>query len=384
MSRRLSALLTIADVEAAAARRLPVPIFDMIAGGSGDEVSLRRNRTAFENVSLLPHACIDVRDRDLSTMVLGQRISMPLMVGPTGFQRMAHRDAELAVARAAGAAETIFGLSSISSYPFGDIGAAATGPAWFQLYPSAFQGKLPETLARIREAGFYALCITVDSAVSGIRERDARHRITLPLRFSPRLAFEIARRPGWAIDFLRGGIGRGSHGMGPRRVSLADAATLMQKSAASVTLDDLATIRKLWNGPLVVKGILRGADCPPLLKLGADGIVVSNHGARFLDTVPASISVLPEVVDAVNDQAEVFLDGGVRRGVDVIKALAMGARACLVGRPYLYGLAAGGEAGVARVLEIFRLEIDRALALVGARRPSELDRSFLRFEDLPR
>lgn len=380
LERRLSRLLNIADVEAAAARRLPVPIFDMIAGGSGDEVSLRRNRSGFARLTLLPHACQDVTERDLSVTVLGKRISMPLMVAPTGFQRMAHRDAELAVARAAGRAGTIYALSSITSYAFPDVAAAATGPGWFQLYPSAFKGRLPEAIAQIKEAGFYALCVTVDGAVSGIRERDARHQITLPLRMSPRLFYEVACRPRWALDFLRGGIGRGSQGMGARRVSLADAATVMHRSAASITLADLRAVRKQWDGPLIIKGILRGEDCEDLINLGADGIVVSNHGARFLDTVSSTISALPQVVNAVNGRAEVFLDGGVRRGVDVIKAIGLGARACLIGRPYIYGLAIGGEAGVAHVLEIFRREIDRALALVGCKTPSQLDRSYVGIE----
>jgi len=382
-NRRLASLITIADVEKAAARRLPVPIFDMIAGGSGDEVSLRRNRSGFDRLSLLPHACADVNNRDLSTTILGQHVSMPLMVGPTGFQRMAHRDAEIAVARGAHAAGTMYGLSSITSYAFADIAAAAPGPGWFQLFPSAFQGRLPEAIAEIKAAGFAALCVTVDSPVSGIRERDARHKLTLPLKFSPKLALQVASRPGWALDFLRGGIGRGSQGMGARRVSLAAAATMMMNSGSPVTHEHLREVRRLWDGPLVVKGILRGEDCEALVNLGADGIVVSNHGARFLDTVPATISQLPQVVDAVNGRAEVFLDGGVRRGVDVVKALALGARACLIGRPYIYGLAVGGQPGVEHVLEIFRREIDRALALVGCRTPAEIDRSYISVEPWP-
>ncbi len=379
LERRLARLINMADVEAAAARRLPVPIFDMIAGGSGDEVSLRRNRSGFGRLTLLPHACQDVSDRDLSVTVLGQRISMPLMVGPTGFQRMAHREAEVAVAKAAGKAGTVYALSSVTSIAFADIAAAAPGPGWFQLYPSAFKGRLPEAIAQIKEAGFYALCVTVDGAVSGIRERDARHQITLPLRMTPRLIYEVAKRPGWALDYLRGGIGRGNQGMG-RRVSLADAATVMHKSAASVTHDDLRAVRKLWDGPLIIKGILRGEDCEELINLGADAIVVSNHGARFLDTVPSTISALPRIAEAVNGRAEVYLDGGIRRGVDVVKAIALGARACLIGRPYIYGLAVGGEAGVAHVLEIFRREIDRGLALVGCKSPSQLDRSYVGIE----
>lgn len=379
-NRRFASLINVADVEAAAARRLPVPIFDMIAGGSGDEVSLGRNRSGFERLALLPHACVDVNNRDLSTTILGQKVSMPLMVGPTGFQRMAHRDAEIAVVRAAHAAGTIYALSSITSYAFADIAAAAPGPGWFQLYPSAFRGRLPEAIAEFKAAGFTALCVTVDSAVSGIRERDARHNITLPLGFSPKLAWQVATRPGWAIDFLRGGIGRGSQGMGARRVSLATAARVMMQAASSVTHDDLREVRRLWDGPLVIKGVTRGEDCEALINLGADGIVVSNHGARFLDTVPGTISSLPGVVDAVNGRAEVFLDGGIRRGVDVVKALALGARACLIGRPYIYGLAVGGQPGVEHVLEIFRREIDRALALVGCRTPGDIDRSHVGVE----
>ena len=375
--RKLAGLVSVGDVERAAQKRLPGPVWDMIEGGAGDEITLRRNRTAFDDLVLIPHAFADVASRDLSVSVLGQPVSMPLLLCPTGFQRMAHRDAELAVASAAGAADTVFVLSTITSYEFSAVAKAATGPRWFQLFPSVFANDLAGTLARVAEAGYYALCVTIDSPVGGNRDRDARNRVSLPLRPRPRLLAQVARRPTWAVSFVAGGVGRGSQGMGSQRISLADTATRIQRTATSVTLADLARIRELWSGPLVVKGILRGEDCPPLVDLGVDGIVVSNHGARFLDTVPATITALRAVVEAVDGRAEVYLDGGVRRGVDVIKALALGARACLVGRPYIYGLAVGGEQGVSRVLEIFRTEIDRALALVGCCRPSELDPSYV-------
>jgi isopentenyl diphosphate isomerase/L-lactate dehydrogenase-like FMN-dependent dehydrogenase len=237
-----------------------------------------------------------------------------------------------------------------------------------------------DLLTRAQRTGFRALAVTIDTALTGLRERDQRNRLTVPLRITPRLMAQVALRPAWAIDFVRGGAGRGAQGYGEMRRTLKTLGERIQATNYPVTVEDLRWLRAHWKGPLLVKGVLRGDDCARLLAAGVDGIIVSNHGGRQLDSVPATIQALPEVVEAVGGRAEVFVDGGFRRGTDVAKALALGARAVLIGRPYLYGLAAGGQPGVERVLEIFHAELSHTLALLGCTRPQDLDRSFVAIE----
>jgi len=378
-------LVNVDDFRLAARRRLPRTAFDAIDGGSGDETALRRNRSAFGEILLRPSVMADVRERDISTTVLGQRISMPLLIGPAGYARMGHREGELAAARAAADAETIYALSTVSSYELEDVARASNGPKWFQLYPPGDRGACESLLARAHDAGYEALAVTVDTAVEGLRERDRRHRLAVPLRMTPRLMMQGATRPRWALDYLRGGAGRGAQGIGaaflqergprPEPRSLRDAGRAIAATARSITEEEIRFIRDTWKGPLLIKGVMRAEECKRLIAVGADGIVVSNHGGRQLDGVLATIEALPEVVDAVAGQAEVFVDGGFRRGTDVVKALALGARACLIGRPYLYGLAVGGQAGVRHVLEIFRTEIDQTMALLGCATVTALDAS---------
>ncbi len=300
---------------------------------------------------------------------------MPVLLGPAGYQRMAHRDAELAVARAAGAAGAGFALSTVSSYKLEDVAAEASGPKWFQLYfPPG--GRSPEKIIRrAAAAGFDALCVTIDTPTKGLRERDSRNNFSVPLRISPKLLAQGAIRPSWALDFMRGGVGRGSLGFNRKVLSMKEAGNALSSALRPVTEDDIRLVRELWDGPLVIKGVLRGDQAARLVDLGADGIVVSNHGGRQLDTATSTIEVLPEVVEAVAGRAEVYLDGGVRRGTDVAKALALGARAVLIGRPYLYGLAVGGEAGVRRVLDIMQDETENALGLLGCINVDEVERS---------
>jgi len=378
-------LVNVEDFRRAARRRLPRIAFDAIDGGAGDEAALRRNRSAFAEILLRPSVMADVRERDISTTVLGRRISMPLLVGPAGFARMGHRDGELAAARAAADAETIYALSTVSSYELEDVARASNGPKWFQLYPPGERGACESLLARAHDAGYEALAVTVDTAVEGLRERDRRHRLAVPLRMTPRLIMQGATRPRWALDYLRGGAGRGAQGIGaaflqergprPEPRSLRDTGRAIAATARSITEEVIRFIRDAWNGPLLIKGVMRAEECKRLVALGADGIVVSNHGGRQLDGVLATIEALPEIVHAVDGQAEVFVDGGVRRGTDVVKALALGARACLIGRPYLYGLAVGGQAGVRHVLEILRTEIDQTMALLGCATVAAVDES---------
>jgi isopentenyl diphosphate isomerase/L-lactate dehydrogenase-like FMN-dependent dehydrogenase len=371
------------DFRAAARRRLPRIAFDAIDGGAGDEVTLRRNRSAFDEIALRPRVLADVRERSIATTVLGSPVSMPLLVGPAGFARMGHRDGEIAVARAAADAGTVYALSTVASYPLADVARASDGAKWFQLYPPGDPGECRELLGRVRDSGYGAVMVTVDTAVEGLRERDRRHHLALPMRITPRLVAQGATRPRWALDYLRGGVGRGRQGMdaaflverGPRPAprSLKDMGRAIAATARSITEDELRFIREAWDGPLLVKGVMRADECRRLIDLGVDGIVVSNHGARQLDGVLAAIEALPEVVDAVAGDAEVFVDGGFRRGTDVVKALALGARAVLAGRPWLFALATGGQAGVRQWLEIMRIEIDQTMALLGCASIEDID-----------
>jgi isopentenyl diphosphate isomerase/L-lactate dehydrogenase-like FMN-dependent dehydrogenase len=376
-------LLNLEDVREAARRRLPRTAFDVIDGGAGDETTVRRNREAFRDIGLRPRALADTTFRDISVTLFGHRVSMPLLLDPCGFARVAHGEGELAAARAAAAAGTIFSLSTATSYPLELVAGAGDAPKWFQLYAPADRAECAALIQRAQSVGYQALAVTIDTAVGGLRERDKRNRLNVPLRMTPRLFAEGARRPRWAIDFMRGNVGRGGMGVvGPRGFgggrlrpfrSLKDAGHAIAASARPIIASDIEFIRDQWKGPLLVKGVQRGDECDQLIELGVDGIIVSNHGGRQLDTGRATIEILPEVVRAVDGRATVLIDGGFRRGTDVVKALALGAQAVLVGRPYLYGLAVGGEAGVRHVLELLRFEIDQTMALLGCSTVAELD-----------
>ena len=382
---RLSRAVNLADVRELARRRLPRPVFDTIDGGADDEVTLRRNHAAFQDLLLTPRPFVDVTTRSAGTQVLGQPVALPVLLAPTGGARVAHRHAELAVAAAAAARNTVYVQSTVTSYALEDVAAAAGGQAWYQLYLPADRSQTPAMLDRVAAAGYRALVLTVDTAVFGGRERDRRNGTLLPIRIRPRLALQGATRPAWALDFVRGAARLPGPLAGTRGLSVRATQEQVLASPSPVTWADLATVRALWSGPLVVKGVLGPETCQRLVDEGVDGVVVSNHGGRQLDGVPATIEALPSVVDALAGRAEVFLDGGVRRGTDVLKALALGATAVLIGRPYLYGLAAGGQAGVEKVLDLLHLEIDRALALTGCATVADVDeRLVTRIGQVPR
>jgi isopentenyl diphosphate isomerase/L-lactate dehydrogenase-like FMN-dependent dehydrogenase len=355
------------------ARRLPRAIFDAVDGGAGDEVTLRENRRAYERIAFAPPALADAGSRDLTTTILGDPVSMPLLLAPCGMARMLNSAGELAVARAAGKAGTIFAVSGVSSYPLEDIAGVATGPLWYQLYLLSDREATTAKLARARTAGYRVLCVTVDATIAALRERDVRNGLEIPPALSLRLVVGALRKPSWLAAFVRGEVG--DAGLGAR-VAVRDFVTTIRQ-LIGVTSDELRWIRERWEGPLVVKGVMRGDDCEELLRLGVDGIVVSNHGGRQLDGARATIEILPEVVEAVNGRVEVFVDGGVWRGSDVVKAVALGARAVLIGKAYMFGLAAYGEAGVDRVLEIFRVELDRTLGMLGCSCVADLNPSLL-------
>jgi L-lactate dehydrogenase (cytochrome) len=370
-----------------ARRRLPRAIFDYVDGGAEDEITLRSNEQAFEDVALVPRVLVDVSDRDLSTSVCGIPVRSPVLLAPTGLAGMIHPDGELAAATAAARHGTISMLSSGSTYTIEEVAAGSAAPPWLQLYPlrdRAFYGALVE---RAAAAGFAGLCLTVDVPLGGNRERDLANGMTLPPKLTFSNMVDTLRRPGWVARTVR-----------HRRVVAQALANeddqppglmfLLQKASfaagqtlaalnPSVTWDDLRWVRERWKGPLAVKGLLRAADALRAVELGADAIVVSNHGGRQLDGAEASFHALPAVVDAVGDKADVILDGGVRRGSQVVKALCVGAKACMIGRPWLYGLGARGVAGVDDVLDIFNREISVVLALLGQPSVRALDRTYL-------
>ncbi|MFE2995737.1 alpha-hydroxy acid oxidase [Nocardia sp. NPDC059246] len=364
------------DFQRLARKRLPRPVFDTLEGGAGDEVSLRRNRSAFDRIEFRPRPLVDVAKRDLSTTVLGEHLSMPIMLAPTGAGRVARSGAELAVARAAARADAVYMQSTVTAFPLEDVAACTSAKLWFQLYLPRTPEETADLLRRVKAAGYRTLSITIDTAVFGNRERDARNKLLSRPPWHPQMLATGLTRPAWAMDFLRGNFGPWRPG-GRSRLSLEQTRETIMSSSYSVTWDDIELVRSLWDGPLLVKGLMRGDECDRLVAAGVDGVVVSNHGGRQLDGVPATVDVLSEVVDAAAGRLEVFLDGGIRRGNDVAKALCLGAAGVFVGRPYLYGLAAGGEEGVVRVIELLRAELDRAMALLGAATIADLDSSLV-------
>lgn len=353
--------LSVYDFEALAKERMPPHLWDYVEAGAADQVTLRRNRAAFDEITINPRFLVDVSKRDLSTTVLGREISFPVMVAPAGGQRHVHPEGERATARAAGAAGSIMVLASNSGYSIEEVAEAATGPLWFQL--SHYGDEVTELLVtRAESAGYLAICLTVDSPVPSIRERDIRNR------FSPQ------REPGWGS--LRDYPEFMERNEVLRRYKYGDPneAAGTPPEPPLLTWERLEWLRSLTGLPLVIKGIRTAEDALLCAEHGVDGIVVSNHGARHFDGTLSSIETLPAIRDAVADRLEVYLDSGVRRGVDVVRALALGARAVLIGRPVFWGLAVNGEDGVRRVLEILRAEFSRAMGYCGGTRVAEIHR----------
>lgn len=377
----LSRCHNIDDLRALARRRLPAPMFHYMDGGADDEQTLARNRRAFDDVRLAPRCLVDVSAIDTRTRVLGADVELPLMLAPTGMSRLFHRDGELAAARAAAAHGVYYSLSTVASRSIEEVAAVNAGPKLFQLYVLKDRVLNAEFMARSRAAGYTAMCLTVDVPVAGNRERDLRTGMTLPPRLGLRSVVDVLRRPAWVWDHLRSAplelanVAARAGLAGRKAISLME--YINAQFDATLTWDDAAEMISTWGGPFAIKGIMRGDDARRAADAGASAVIVSNHGGRQLDGAPGAFDCLRDVLDAVGDRVEVILDGGVRRGTHVLKALALGARACMTGRCYLYGLGAGGEAGVRRALTLLGDEIRRDMALLGCRRVSALDRDFL-------
>jgi 4-hydroxymandelate oxidase len=359
--------LTVRDLHDLAVERLPRMAYDYYASGSEDETTLAENEAAWARVRLRPRCLVDVSVRDLSTTVLGRRVSMPVLVAPTAFQRMAHPDGELATARAAAALGTIMALSTLATSTLEDVAASydaergALGGRWFQLYVYRDRGVTRALVERAESAGYDALALTVDAPFLGRRLRDVRNGFALPA--------------GLSVANLVG------HGKGAVREALGDsglAAYVASMLDPSLTWRDLEWLRSITRLPVIVKGVVRADDARLAAEHGASAVVVSNHGGRQLDGAIATADALPEVVDAARDALEVYVDGGLRRGTDVLKALALGARAVLVGRPVLWGLACDGAAGVASALGMLRAELDLAMALAGCASASDVTPDMVR------
>jgi L-lactate dehydrogenase (cytochrome) len=375
-------VVCIEDFRPIARRRIPRAVFDYLDGGAEGEVTLRENCRAFQDVTFRPRHAVALGKCDLGVRVLGFDLALPFLLAPVGYSRLMHPGGEVAAARAAGAAGTAYILSTISGHKLEDVKAGSSGPVFYQLYLMGGRGAAEAAIDRARVAGFSALVVTIDTAVSGIRERDYHNGMKELISGSvfEKIPYipELLKHPGWLMGYLRDGGLPGLPnviipGRGPMPLVDINAAL----AAAAVTWADLRWIREHWKGPIVVKGVLTGDDGRRAVDEGAAAISVSNHGGRQLDCVPASVRALPEVVKAVKDQVEVLMDGGVRRGTDVVKAICMGARAVLCGRAYAYGLAAAGEAGVTRAIEILRTDVERTLRLLGCASIAALDRSYV-------
>lgn len=365
-----------------AQRRLPRSVFDYLDGGADAEITLAENCRVFRDVMFRPRSAVAIGDCDLKTRVLSHELSFPAILAPVGYSRLMHPEGEIAAARAAGKLGTGYILSTISGHKLENVKAASQGPVWYQLYLLGGREAAEGSIDRARRAGFSALVITVDTPVAGLRERDPRNGMKELLGPSqlakiPYLP-NILAHPGWLTGFLLdGGVPKLENvvipGKGP--MPLLDVGSAL--ASATVTWGDLRWIREVWSGPIIVKGLLTADDARRAADEGASAVVVSNHGGRQLDSVFPTLRALPEVVAAANGQLEVLMDGGIRRGSDIVKALCLGARAVLIGRAYAYGLGAAGPEGVDKALEILRSDVERTMRLLGCPSIAALDRSYI-------
>lgn len=375
------------DLREIAKRRLPKGLFEFVDRGTEDEVSLKNNRAVFERIRLKTHTLVDVSARNQGVTLFGRQHKMPILIAPTGIAGLLWHEGEIALARAAKEAGIPFTLATGSMTAMEKVAEQAGGTLWFQLYMWPDRSMSHKLVARARAAGFEALVVTVDGVASGNREYNLRNGFTIPFSFTRKNVTDVLMHPGWLVNVLAKYVfttGMPRYENYPSEIKYKVTAKPMGRSQMrndSLNWDDLRDLRKMWPGRLIVKGILHPQDAVMAADCGADGVVVSNHGGRNLDTAISPIEVLPEVVDAVGKRLTVLVDSGFRRGTDVVKALALGAHAVQIGRSTLYGIAASGLPGAQRALGIFREEIDRVMALIGCRSVAELSPELLHFAD---
>lgn len=379
---RLTDCHNIEDFRDLARRRLPAPIFHYIDGGADDEVTLARNTDAFDDWDLVPSVLAGMNDVDLTTTVLGRELKSPLFLAPTAMHRMFHHEGEPAVARVAGRYGTMYGISTLATTGIEEMGALTDGPKLFQLYVHKDREMTFDLVDRCRTSGFDALALTVDTIVGGNRERDLYTGFTTPPKLTLASLLSFALHPHWSLNYLARdplvleNIVRYLKSGGDLSYTVVE--YINTHLSSNISWDDAAQIRERWGGPFAIKGIVSADDARRAVDIGATAIMVSNHGGRQLDGSLSALDALVDIVDTVGDQVEVILDGGIRRGTHVLKALALGAKACAGGRLYLYALAGGGEAGVERAMQLLHNEITRDMMLMGCKRIADMDRSKVR------
>jgi L-lactate dehydrogenase (cytochrome) len=382
MSLAAPHVVTISDLRRLARARLPDAVFGYLDGAADDEVTLKDSEAAFREVYFKPRFAVATPACDLSVTILGHRLELPFILAPIGYSRLMHPRGELAASAAAGRAGTAYILSTMSGHTIEAVKAQSPGPTFYQLYLAGGRGAAEAAIARAKAAGYTALFVTIDTPVAGNRERDVRNGMKELMGKNPfaKLPFlpNILAHPRWLASFIADGMTRPFPnivipGVGP--LQAIDVAAALE--SAQVSWTDLKWIRDAWGGPIVIKGVITADDARRAVDHGAEGIVVSTHAGRQLDTVPGSIRVLPGVVEAVKGKTTILFDGGIRRGAHVVKAMAMGADACLLGRGYAYGMAAAGQVGIARAVEIFTADIIRTLKLLGCPSIAALDSSYI-------
>lgn len=370
------------DFRGMAKRRIPSPLFHYIDGGADDESTLARNTKAFDDFDLIPNGLADVANVDLSTNILGQKVNSPLFLAPTGMSRLFHHDGERAASRAAEKFGQYYSLSTLSSVSIEEIGGLTESPKMFQIYIHKDRGLTNELIERCKKANFNSLCLTVDTIVAGNRERDLRTGMTMPPKFTPSSLLGFAMRPRWVYNYLTHESFKLANLEGKTEKGSKEAIPLVDyvnsQFDTNLCWDDAKKAIDEWGGPFAIKGIMSVEDAKRSVDIGASAIMISNHGGRQLDSSPAPFDLLSDIVEAVGGKIEIICDGGIRRGTHILKALALGADACSIGRPYLYGLAAAGQAGVEAVLAKFESELIRNMMLMGVNKLSQIDISKIR------
>ena len=379
---RINNCHNIDDFRTMAKSLIPAPLFHYIDGGADDESTLRRNTSAYDEYDLIPNGLADVASIDLSATILGQKVSSPLFLAPTGMNRLFHHDGERATSRGAEKYGCYYSLSTLSSVSIEEIGNLISTPKMFQIYIHKDRGLTYEFIERCKRAKFTSLCLTIDTIVAGNRERDLRTGMTMPPKFTPSNLLSFAMRPRWVYNYfthkgfklanLEGKTEKGS------KESLSVIDYINSQFDTNLCWEDAQKAVEAWEGPFAIKGVMSIEDAKRAVDIGASAIMISNHGGRQLDCSPAPFDLLSDIVDAVDGKIEIICDGGIRRGTHVLKALALGANACSMGRPYLYGLAAAGQAGVEAVLSRFEAELKRNMMLMGINKLSQLDHSKIR------